>query len=63
MVMNQLGKAASADPKALHVVPEGKKVVGIFAGTAGEAPDGDIFLFRLSFCFFPVKFYGVSFFN
>jgi hypothetical protein len=60
--VNQFRKAASADPKAFHIVPDGEEVVGVFAGPAGEAADGDVFLFGLGFCFFPIKFDGMSFF-
>lgn len=37
--VNQSGKAMSADPDALHIVPEWHEVVSIFSGSALEAAD------------------------
>jgi hypothetical protein len=61
--VDQLRKASSADPYTFLVVSEGEKVMGIFAGSAGETTDRVVFLLGLGFCFFSVKFDGVSFFN
>ena len=61
--MNQRGEAAGTDPETLHFVPEREEVMGIFSGSAGEAADGEVFLFGLGFCFFSIKFDGVSFLN
>ncbi len=63
LTMNQLGEAAGTDPEALHFVPERKEIVGIFAGSAAEAVNGDVFFLGLGFCFFSIKFDGVSFLN
>jgi hypothetical protein len=60
--VNQFRKAAGTDPEALQVVSDRNKITSIFACTAGKTVDGDVFLFWLSFCFFSVKFYSVSFF-
>ena len=61
--MDQLGKAASADPQALHFVSEGEEIMGVFSCSAGEAADGNICLLGLGFCFFSIKLDSVSFFN
>jgi|GEM_PF-6920342 hypothetical protein len=39
LTVDQLRKAAGADPQALHVVPDRKEVAGIFTDTAGETLD------------------------
>jgi len=61
--VNQLWKAASADPQALHFVPERQEVMGVFAGSADEAADVDVFFPGLGLCFFSIEFDCVSFFN
>jgi hypothetical protein len=37
--------------------------MGVFAGSAGEAADGDVFFPGLGLCFFSIEFDCVTFFN
>lgn len=63
LTVDKLRKAASANPKALHFVPDRHEVMGVFTCAAAEAADGDVSLLWLGFGFFPVKFNGVPFFD
>ncbi len=53
----------SAYPHALHFVPEGEEVAGVFASPAGKAVYGDVFFPGLGFCFFSIEPDCVSFFD
>ena len=61
--MYQLRKTASTYPKTFHFVSKRHEVISVFSGSAGEAPDRDIFFPGLGFCFFSVKLNGMLFFN
>lgn len=61
--MNQLWKIASADPQALHFVPERQEVTGVSAGSTAETSNVDVFFPGQGFCFFSIEIDCVSFFN